>query len=320
MRKLVSIVVAVYNAEDCLSRCLDSLLTQTYTDIEVICVNDASTDNSQSIINDYINKDNRVRTVIHNQNMNAGGAMNDGIKAAKGEYVCIVDNDDWLEKTAIEELIKASDNCSIDIVACDWYDYLSEDEIKQNTNLTDSCDWFENNRYALLYGFRLLGCLIRKSIFIKNNLFFPEKVFYEDNAICNCILFYAHSIKPLHKGLYYYFLSEGSVTRSGSIKKYEDRVYTTDLFLENLEKRGFVDDKTKELIEYRYLRLLFSTIYRLTSFSGKGGSKIAKKVARRMASKMPNHYIHELCGSFENSFKHPMRYYWISRIRNFCKI
>ena len=319
MDTLVSIVVAVYNAEDCLSRCLDSLRSQTYKNIEVICVNDASTDNSQLIINAYAKKDNRIRSIIHDVNMNAGGAMNDGIKAAKGEYVCIVDNDDWLEKTTIEELIKASDNCSIDIVACDWLDYRSEDEIKQNTNLTDSSDWFENNRYALLNGFRLLGCLIRKSIFEENNLFFPEKVFYEDNAIANCILFYAHSIKPLHKGLYYYYFSEGSVTRSGSIKKYEDRVYTTDLFLENLEKRGFVDDRTRELIEYRYLRLLYSTIYRLTFFSGNGGSRIAKMVAMRMADKMPNQYIHELCGSFEYNFKHPMRYYWISRIRNYCK-
>lgn len=310
----VSIIVAVYNAEDYIGRCLDSLIAQTYKNIEIICVNDASTDHSQEIIDSYKQKDERVRSIVHQQNMNAGGAMNDGIKAASGEYVCIVDNDDWLAANAIEKLLSASDNIDCDIVCCDWYDYKNENDYNQNKNLTDSVDRDENIIYGLLFGFRLLGALIRRSIFVSNDLFFPEKVFFEDNAIGLCILLYAKKIKPVHEALYYYFLSENSVTRSNSLKKFEDRVFTTELFLDNMQKRGFINERSKELIEYRYLRYSFSTLFRLKDYTGKGGYRIAKVVSKRIMSKMPNRYIRENCGGFEKSFQSPMTYYIKSKI------
>ena len=309
METLISIVVAVYNAEKYISRCLDSLLGQTYKDIEIICVNDASTDKSQQVIDSFTQKDRRVRSIVHQHNLNAGGAMNDGIKASKGEYVCIVDNDDWLAPDAIENLTRETENNYYDIVTCDWYAYKSESNFMIKTNLSNSLDKEENINYSLINGYRLLGALIRRSIFRDNNLYFPERVFYEDNAIATCILCYANSIKPVHKPYYYYFLSEGSVTRSTSISKIVDRIYTTDLFLNNLQERGFVNDNNLEYVNYRYLCYSYSSLRLLSYAKDKGTLKQAKRVAGKIKDKMPNSLILIHRPEILNPLRYPVFYF-----------
>lgn len=307
----VSIIVAVYNAEDYIGRCLDSLIAQTYKNIEIICVNDASTDHSQQIIDSYILKDDRIHSIVHPQNMNAGGAMNDGIKAAQGEYVCIVDNDDWLASNAVEELYKASDNCRFDIITCDWITYSNDNIKKYNKNLTDSLETEENVIFSLINGCRILGALIRKHIFIENSLFFPEKVFYEDNAIATCILCYANKVYPVHKPYYFYFLSENSVTRSVSKRKIVDRIYTTDLFLSNMYSRGFVNEKNKKYVEYRYLMYSYRTIELIVLLDKyeKGKNKLVKKVGDKIKKYLPNELMENYHPEKLNILKHPIYFY-----------
>lgn len=319
MNTLVSIVVAVYNAEEFLARCLDSLLSQTYKDIEVICVNDASTDNSQAIINEYVKKDNRVRTIIHEKNMNAGGAMNDGIKAARGEYVCIVDNDDWLDNSCVAELSKASDGNTIDIITCDWYRYFSEDNKTAIKNLSDSFNKTDNVVYSLKNGWRLLGSLIRRSIFVDNNLFFPESVFFEDNAIATCILCYAESIRPIHLPLYYYCDTPGSVTRSISEKKVLDRMETTQLFLQNLESRGFVTSDNRDLIHYRYLLYSYNTLVMLTESREKWANFVIQELSDRINNIMPNNTLLQLRPQLVSALSKPSCYYRKKRLINGIK-
>ena len=126
MNKRVSIVVPVYNSHATLPKCLDSLISQTYQNIEIICVNDKSKDNSIDIIREYQQKDPRVVLIDHEENKNAGGARNSGIKAATGTYVCFVDNADWLATDAIEILINESNDCIIDLVEQNWCQYYNE--------------------------------------------------------------------------------------------------------------------------------------------------------------------------------------------------
>ena len=103
MNELISVIVPVYNVESYLSRCVDSIVEQTYHDLEIILVDDGSTDGSPQICDDYATKDSRIK-VIHKKNGGEGDARNCGVVSSHGEYMSFVDSDDWLTPNAIEVL------------------------------------------------------------------------------------------------------------------------------------------------------------------------------------------------------------------------
>lgn len=107
---MISIIVPVYNVEKYLSKCLDSLVRQTYRDIEIICVNDGSTDNSQEILEKYAATDERV-VIVCQENQGLSGARNTGIDAARGEWIMFVDSDDWIDFHCCETVIRQTDLC-----------------------------------------------------------------------------------------------------------------------------------------------------------------------------------------------------------------
>lgn len=98
-----SVLVAVYNAEKYLPNCLDSLIGQTLKDIQIICVDDASTDSSPDILRQYAGKDSRIEVITHSTNMGISAARNTALAAAKGTYTCFLDSDDWLSADALEQ-------------------------------------------------------------------------------------------------------------------------------------------------------------------------------------------------------------------------
>lgn len=122
----VSILVPVYNVEKYLRECLDSITAQTLEDIEIICINDGSTDSSAQILNDYKNKDERVR-VITKENSGYGATMNKGLDVATGEYIGIVESDDFVEKTMFEDLYTLAKDNNLDIAKSDFYHYFTKE-------------------------------------------------------------------------------------------------------------------------------------------------------------------------------------------------
>ena len=127
----MSVIVPVYNVEEYLPECLDSLISQTLSDIEIICVNDGSTDNSLEILKKYGQKDSRIK-VVSQVNAGVSEARNTAIKAVTGEYVAMVDPDDWLEKDMLEKLYLEAVKKNADIVECDFYEHreLCVDNLK----------------------------------------------------------------------------------------------------------------------------------------------------------------------------------------------
>ena len=111
----VSVIVPVYNVEKYLKDCLDSVVNQTLEDIEIICVNDGSTDNSLAILEDYAEKDSRIK-IITQENKGLGGARNTGLYHANGEYISFIDSDDWIELNTFEELYNMSKNLDLDML------------------------------------------------------------------------------------------------------------------------------------------------------------------------------------------------------------
>ena len=108
--RLVSVIVPVYKVEFFLRRCVESILKQTYQNMEIILVDDGSPDRCPQICDSFCRKDTRIR-VIHKKNGGLSDARNVGIEAAKGEYLCFVDSDDYIQSTMLEHLVKAVDSC-----------------------------------------------------------------------------------------------------------------------------------------------------------------------------------------------------------------
>ena len=111
----VSVLVPIYNVEEFLPECLDSLVNQTLRDIEIICINDGSTDNSLNIIKKYASKDNRIK-IIDKKNTGYGDSMNQGLKKAMGEYVGIVESDDFIERDAFEIMYNLAKKKNVEVV------------------------------------------------------------------------------------------------------------------------------------------------------------------------------------------------------------
>ena len=129
----VSVVVPVYNVEKYLTECLDSIINQTLEDIEIICVNDGSTDSSLEILNNYAQKDKRI-IVINKANSGYGNTMNIGINASTGEYIGIIESDDFADKNMFEDLYKTAKENDADIVKSDWYHYWSKNKFSRKNN------------------------------------------------------------------------------------------------------------------------------------------------------------------------------------------
>lgn len=184
---MVSIIVPVYNVEKYLQRCVDSLINQTYQIIEIILVDDGSTDESGTLCDSFAEQDNRI-LVVHKENGGVSEARNAGIDVANGDYICFIDSDDYAETTWVEVLLDNLNKNNSDIVICGYYaDFCDEDEnvIKSETHIPtngnyqrqrDSLDW--NAEISGLVGYPW-NKLYRKNII--NGSRFPKSIsLYED--------------------------------------------------------------------------------------------------------------------------------------------
>lgn len=304
----VSIIVAVYNGAATLSRCLDSVFLQTWKNIEVICVNDCSSDNSLGILKEYASLYSNMRIINHIENKNGGGADNTGIKAATGEYVCIVDQDDTLYLDAIEQLISNSHLGNDDIVIGQWCTVNINRTKERQQNGVIGNDLDANIRHNLTYGMRVLGGLFKPELFIKNNLFYPEKVSFADNAIYAAILISAKSISIIDAMVYDYYLDNlNSLSKIVSKRGIKDRIYTTDLFYENCMRMD-VDRVYVDAIRCRYLDLTTYTIVLLGYYPIHEVSDMIEYVCNKIGIYWSNEYRSRFTEEEVNMLMNPMNY------------
>lgn len=199
MKKL-SLVVPIYNVEAYLSQCLDSILTQSNVDMEVLLVNDGSTDGSKAIIDDYALKYPDLFVVVDKQNGGLGDARNCGAALAKGEYLAFLDSDDFYEPNVLAELIQTADEMNADLVNFDYYEYYSEGKKEMRSALPKDISELNDKTY-LFANPCAWNKLIRRSCYETNQTMFPPRIWYEDIAttpayvkVCNKIIYYP---KPL---------------------------------------------------------------------------------------------------------------------------
>ncbi len=214
----VSVLVAVYNAEDFLPRCLNSLRAQTYEDIQVICIDDASTDGSLHMLQEYAKKDARIEVLPLPENRGQAHARNEGLKRVSGDYICMLDADDWFSPDAIEKAMAVFDE-ETDCVLFDvvkWYDDQHE-ELYQMP-LFDTMLGTEAFRLSLDWQIHGLY-LIRADIHLQHPYDESCRLYSDDNTTR---IHYINSRQVRRcEGRYYYRQYEGSSTRSISVSRFD---------------------------------------------------------------------------------------------------
>lgn len=223
--RLVSIVVPVYNAEKYLSDTLNSIKGQTYSEYEVILVNDGSTDSSGTICEQYAKEDSRIR-VFHNSNYGPAKARNFGIAKASGTYIAFLDSDDLISKDYLEELVKGYVyQEETDLVLCGYERFDSESGITINTNLIgeDKIVLLKTNRELArlfttprtsLSGVSIWAKLYKKNIIETNDILFPEDVDYEEDCCFNVQYYrYVRKATVINRCMYRYRQSISSLSK-----------------------------------------------------------------------------------------------------------
>lgn len=240
----ISIIVPIYNAEKYLNKCIDSLINQTKKELEIILVNDGSTDNTENIIKEY--KDTRIK-YYKNKNQGIGKTRNFGISKATGKYLMFVDSDDYLEKDACELLFNKIENDNLDIVICDFY------RLYDNSNLTEDIliDFENTNLKESPYILNEINLspwnkIYRTSLIKDNNITFNETLKYEDTPFVAIALDKANKIGKVNKCLNYYLIHGNSETTVRDEKCF-DIIKIVDIVREYFKDKDYIKESLDKL-------------------------------------------------------------------------
>lgn len=225
----VSIVVPVYNASKYLSICIDSIINQTYKNLEIILVNDGSTDNSGSICDEYGKKDNRI-TVIHQENQGVSKTRNNGLKKSTGEYLTFIDADDIISENYVELLLKDISEKTLNICTLSLFDK----EITKRDSEGDIIELSKDNFITICkYGLINTPCckLFSTKILKENNITFDTSLSLGEDLLFNLDYFnYIDKINIIDKDLYFYRRSETNTLSSSyesNMKSIQLRLFDT---------------------------------------------------------------------------------------------
>lgn len=215
-----SIIIPVYNVESYLRECLDSVLGQTFTDWEAICVNDGSTDGSAAILDDYARRDKRF-LIIAQPNGGLSAARNTGLAAATGEYMLFLDSDDWVEPTMLKQLAHHCNSTDMLCFACRRTDNGASDPLQTE----QAAGWDYYNRHALERREVPFVCVwqrcYRQQFLLDHGLRFREGILHEDNEFTPRACLAAKTVKVIPDVLYHYRVRPGSIMTTRGLRSKE---------------------------------------------------------------------------------------------------
>lgn len=253
-----SILVAVYNTEVYLRECLDSLVNQTHSNIQIICIDDCSTDHSLDILREYAQKDSRINVIALEKNGGQAHARNEGLKIAKGKYVGYLDSDDWLAPDALEKVKEVFDNHpATDCVLMRFY-------LHHEKGCDEPDRVFEMPDFEVLEGKRAFelsldswaihGCYVaRKELFDR----FPYDescLLYSDDNTTHSHYLFSREVRQC-EGTYYYRIHPKSQTNKISIRRF-DYILANLAMKKKLKKLGCSDDIIKTYENFRWLNFV----------------------------------------------------------------
>lgn len=291
----VSVIIPVYNVEKYLDRCIQSILNQTLKEIEIILVDDGSSDNSSQICDEYSKKDNRIK-VIHKKNEGLGFARNSGMEIARGEYIAFVDSDDFIEKNGFEYMYKISVENKVDMCMSGYYKYNSQNKTKEKIEIIKKITTYEGDEVKLC-ACRMIGSLpeelkdeyygmsVWKNLYFlnflrKNNLKFnSEREYVSEDAIfhLNCVP-KMKKVIIIPESFYNYCDNTNSITLSKTFReskfeeykklyfkeieilsKYneieQDKFYVARMFLGNIRAHIKQLEKSNNSLKYKFQQI-----------------------------------------------------------------
>lgn len=294
--KLVSVVIPIYNVKKYLEKCVASVLNQEYRNIEVVLVDDGSTDGSGELCDLYASRDKRI-VVLHNTNSGPSAARNSGIKAAAGDYILFVDSDDYIAPQLISTVVKKAAETNADIVM------FNAESVDENGGHIEYFNAFQNEfnsdflnmPQVLLSLPALWNKLYRRELFMNNNVFIPENICIgEDFTVNTQLLSLSRKTDYCNEALYYY-VQHGNSLISGTFEdktkalRNEDVLVACQTIRNYFSSNGSYGDY-REVLDYLTVYYIFTAVIRIN----KAGASID------LQAKMAN-YVLEQCESFEKN-------------------
>ena len=241
----ISVIVPVYNVQKYLRKCLNSLVKQTFKDIEIIAVNDGSTDDSEEILKEYAEKYDNF-SYYNKENGGLSDARNFGLKHANGRYVAFVDSDDYVDRTMYEKMYNKALENNYDYVECDFY------WVYPNKNRLDRGIRYKNKNEMLLYG-RVVAWnkLIKKDVITE---LFPKGLYFEDIEFFYKLIPNINDFAFVDEPLVYYVQRENSQSKEQSYKTAQIFNIFDNVF--DYYRKHKIYDKYRRELEYSYSRIL----------------------------------------------------------------
>ena len=237
---MISIIIPIYNQEKYLAECIESVINQNYPNIEIILVNDGSSDTSMDICKKYEGLDNRI-IIVEKKNGGLSSARNCGLEIARGKYISFIDSDDFVSRTYIIDLYKTMISTNSDISICGYSRFCKKEDI--NPVITNQIEEFnareiliktlyqENQEY---FSVSVCNKLFKRSIF--KNIRFPEGRINEDLAVITDLIGQAKKISCIYSHNYYYRVTPFSITNTKFSEKNMDIIHFGKKIIHNFEK------------------------------------------------------------------------------------
>ncbi len=279
----ISLIVPVYNVEKYLKQCIDSILVQTFSDFELICVNDGSTDNSGKILEEYKNRDIRIK-IIDKKNGGLSSARNTGMKYAKGNFLCFIDSDDWIATDMLEKLHDNIMKFNSDIAMCAVNLFDEKNQcIQQDSyfnfsvfskNYDNKIFSYEDTKSFIMDIPVMAWNKIYRSSFLKTcDALFPENKIFEDGAFFFSIYFKTKRVSMLRNRLYYYRINRKNSILQKNGKNFLDIIDIVNLMFDELKQSSIFED-----VKYAfYKRKADDIIYRYQMIKKSLKKKFAQK-------------------------------------------
>ena len=279
MKIKVSVIIPVYNTEDYLKECIESLVNQTLREIEILIVNDGSTDSSLEIMKEFKNKYPNIIKIFDKVNGGQASARNYALSFAQGEYLGFVDSDDWVDSTMYEEMYEKAEKEDADIVICDMVDHFPDRTV---------C--YPSSRFENKFKVTPSACnkLFKRSL-VKEDVF-PVGLWYEDFEFTTMQLMKTDCISVIHKGLYHCHCREVSTMYNNNSEKNQDILVVLDHLVEYVEKNGWYE-KYKNVLEYLYIdHVLITSINRVQKQTNEKKKIVINNLRKEVLKKYNSFY------------------------------
>lgn len=280
MQPTVSIIIPVYNIENYIANCLESVLNQSYSQLEIICVDDGSNDSSAQIIRSFAKKDSRV-IYVRQDNAGVSAARNKGLDTATGDYVFFLDGDDYLHRQAVEILVDGAVKTGAQMICSDYTVTKSLDE--KNADYSDY-DFVQTDFETLFTKGKTLGkCCFAKLIkteIAKKVRFFEGVAMGEDGCYIVLILNENANVFVADKPLYYYYVRQGSATKSALTEKKLTIVNAYDRLCDIL-----ADSPNKNIRAFALRAVFYQLNHKRRLYKGTAYESLAEKVCKQAGKK-----------------------------------